>query len=118
MMLMMLACASYDFDPPEHPRHYRSESEASLDGGAPLMKSGFHAALMDTPYLCMDPITEQQTACPDERPADAHLSCDASGCHGDFDYSPGADRSARHLRGSDGPSCYSCHEKEWSSRQE
>jgi hypothetical protein len=116
MLLMLLACASYEFDPPDTPRHFERESEASL--GAPIMKSGRHAELMDTPFLCRDPASGAAVACPDARPADENLSCDASGCHGDFDYSPDADRSQRHLRGSDGPSCYSCHRQEWSGRQE
>ncbi|MFT5683598.1 MAG: hypothetical protein ACI8RZ_004530 [Myxococcota bacterium] len=117
MLLMMLACASYDFDPPDTPRHSEQESETDFNG-APIFKSGRHADLMDDPYLCKDPSTGNAVACPDTRPADENLSCDASGCHGDFDYSSGFDRSTRHLRGSDGPSCYSCHNQEWSGRQE
>ena len=117
MIVLMLACASYDFDPPEFPAHNETESEPSLEG-APIFKSGRHAELMEDPYLCLDPGNGNPVACPDERPADENLSCDASGCHGDFDYSPDYDRSKRHLRGSDGPSCYSCHEREWSNRQE
>lgn len=117
MVLILLACASYEFDPPDSPRHYKNESEAEFNR-APLMKSGQHAELMDVPFLCMDPTTGNAVVCPTTRPADENLSCDASGCHGDFDYSADADRSTRHLRGSDGPSCYSCHDKEWSSRQE
>ncbi len=117
MLLMMLACAGYDFDPPDLPRHDEQEDEAELNG-APLLKSGRHADLMDTPFLCRDPSTGDAVACPEARPADENLSCDASGCHGDFDYSPGYDRSTRHLRGSDAPSCYACHDREWSGRQE
>ncbi len=115
MILILLACPSYEFDPPDTPRHNDNESEASLDG-APIMKSGRHAELKDYPFLCTDPSTGKTVGCPTTgRPADENLSCDASGCHGDYDYSPDFDVSKRHIRGSDGPSCYSCHAREWSN---
>jgi len=114
----VLGCTSYDFDPPEHPLHEYQEDEFGVGPGSSLIKQGRHAALMRTPFLCLDTETGRAERCLDGRPEDDLLSCDASGCHGDFDYSTDADRDRRHLRGSDGPSCYSCHDKVWSSRQD
>lgn len=115
--LMLSACVGYNFDPPDLPPHDQLYDVADA-GQAPLVRAGRHAALMRTPFLCLDTQTGRAEACPDDRPEDPRLSCDAAGCHGDFDYAPGSDRSTRHLRGSDGPSCYSCHTDVWSSRQE
>ncbi len=93
------------FEPPTDPPH-----DVVEDGVA-------HARGMEVPFLCLDPSGAGFTDCPtDLRPVRGNLSCDASGCHGDHDYTPGADPTARHLLGSDGPSCYTCHEREWSEQ--
>lgn len=51
--------------------------------------------------------------CPDARPVDELLSCDATGCHGNYDFENSSATLVRDLEGSDGPSCYSCHDKKW-----
>lgn len=103
----LVACAPGSFDPPSAPAHDRYE-----DGYA-------HAAGKDVPFLCLDPSTGRRAACPDVWPDDPRqLSCDAAGCHGDHTYEPGLDPDGRHLLGSDGPSCNTCHGREWSGRKE
>ena len=96
---------NYD-DPPSEPAHTDSED-------------GFmHAEGKDTPFLCGDG-DGRHIACPDDiRPEPRNLSCDASGCHGAYEYDPSQPQDARDLRGSDGPSCYTCHGTEWSSRKD
>jgi len=90
------------FDPPAVPAHDDSE-----DGY-------LHARGKSSPYLCKDE-RGGTVSCPtDGRPVDERLSCDAAGCHGDAEYL--AVDEARHLLGSDGPSCFTCHDKEWSDR--
>lgn len=76
-----------------------------------------HARGLETPFLCLAPNGAAMVGCPDVRPPDAQLSCDASGCHGDFDYAPGTDPATRHVLGSDGPSCFGCHGQEWSNQK-
>lgn len=92
-----------DLDPPSHPVHDRDED-------------GFrHARRNETPYLCGDPGGGGAVTCPtDGRPAPDDLSCDAAGCHGGYDYTPDG---PRHLEGSDGPSCWTCHDQEWGQVQ-
>lgn len=102
---VLTACQARDFDPPTEPAHDRSED-------------GFlHARGYERPYLCSDPLTGDRVACPIGRPETVDLSCDAAGCHGDNDYSQPAD-VGRSLHGSDGPSCWTCHDREWSERTE
>ena len=93
------------FDPPEAHAHDKE------DDGV------YHARGLETPYLCRQP-GGGFGACPvGERPAPADLSCDAAGCHGDHTYGLDDDEPERHLLGSDGPSCWSCHaEREWRTR--
>lgn len=100
---VMSACES-DFEPPAIPVHNDRE-----DGY-------LHARDKDLPFLCTDPTTGQRVACPIGRPAVENLSCDAVGCHGDNDYSEVLPADERALHGSDGPSCYTCHNREWSAR--
>lgn len=90
-----------DFDPPAVPAHTDSED-------------GFlHARGKSTPFLCKSSSGATVTCPTDRRPADEQLSCDAAGCHGDTEYFA---NESRHLLGSDGPSCYTCHDQEWSDR--
>ncbi len=90
------------FDPPSEPPHDDRE-----EGYA-------HASGKSNPFLCKDSQGNYET-CPTDgnRPSARQLSCDASGCHGDNDFQQGADR---HLLGSDGPSCFTCHNREWNTR--
>jgi hypothetical protein len=70
---------------------------------------------MEHPFTCGDPAqpdAAEGVPCPAVRPVDDLLSCDASGCHGDFDFSEATSQN-RDLIGSDGPSCYACHGDEW-----
>ncbi len=73
-----------------------------------------HGVRLETPFLCGSSAEGRQGVdCPPDRPADDLLSCDAIGCHGGFDFAAPVELSQRHLRGSDGPSCYTCHGEEW-----
>ncbi len=105
--LLLLACNPYaSVDLPTSPAH-----DLDRDGW-------LHVDGDDDPYLCRDPDTLQLATCPWERPADALLSCDASGCHGDYDFSTNDPDYDRHLHGSAGPSCYACHDQVWSDKKE
>ncbi len=116
VLISLVGCVGLDFDPPDEPDHndYQGgelEPEAS---GANPWQGAYHARLYEEPFLCLDAQTGVAVTCPtDGRPDDKNLSCDAAGCHGDYDYSPDYDPAARQLHGSDGPSCYSCHGEEW-----
>lgn len=101
------------FDPPSEPPHNIVESDW-VDGEGQV--SAAHASGMSTPYLCHDPGGGRMVTCPDEPVAPPYASCDAAGCHGGFTYTEGADNPDRHLDGSDGPSCWTCHDREWSTR--
>lgn len=115
-MLLSLAssCSAASFDPPKLPSHERDE-----DGYQ-------HALGLDYPFLCPDPVNPLFGVECEVRPrsatvsvgtgdfGDAFLSCDAIGCHGGYDYrSPGGATPDRHLYGSEGPSCFTCHDREW-----
>ncbi len=103
--VLLLAACQPAFDPPSTPVHDRSED-------------GFmHARGHETPFLCFNPVSFEREACPSFRPERENLSCDAAGCHGDNDYVEGP-HIARSLNGSDGPSCWTCHNQEWSGRVE
>lgn len=97
------ACGRGSFDPPELPAHDDDEDGA------------LHAAGKEYPFLCGDPADPSRAIeCTGPRPGDALLSCDATGCHGSYDFSrPGGEVSGRHLFGSEGASCYTCHGTEW-----
>jgi hypothetical protein len=96
----VLSSCGWSFTPPEHPPHDVEE------GGV------MHARRLETPFLCGSAARpERGEACPPARPPDDRASCDASGCHGTFDFGDPAQR--RDLIGSDGPSCYTCHGREW-----
>lgn len=102
-VMALVACRARDFDPPDEPVHDVSED-------------GFlHARGQDLPFLCVDPATGDAGPCPIGRPEPVNLSCDAAGCHGDNDYTEPPD-AERALHGSDGPSCWTCHDQEWSRR--
>lgn len=101
MWLLLAACAApMDFDPPQS---HTVRQEGSL-----------HARGYEQPLLCGG-----QT-CPEDGgwPAESELSCDAYGCHGGntYDGQLSGVTPTRHLRGSDGPSCWTCHDQEWSGR--
>ena len=103
LALLAPACG-YEFLPPAHPAHDRPE------GGA------MHAARLEHPFSCGDPSGsgrgDRGVDCPETRPSDDQLSCDATGCHGGFDFTPET-RATRALIGSEGPSCYTCHGEKW-----
>lgn len=94
------------FDPPDNPPHDQIED-------------GFrHARGYEVPFLCKDPTRPGYSACPDDiRPLRENLSCDASGCHGDYSFTPSEPTEQRHLLGADGPSCWTCHDREWSDQR-
>ena len=74
----------------------------------------WHAYDNEYPFLCLD-ASGSPTTCPDDVwPETERLSCDAAGCHGSYDYDPATPQSSRNLDGSAGPSCWTCHDKEWS----
>ncbi len=104
-LALLVGCATPTFDPPDFPPHDESH-EGSM-----------HARRYESPFSCGDPSapnSEHGVTCSSARPADDLLSCDASGCHGSYTFdSGGPGPSERHLRGSEGPSCYTCHGKEW-----
>ncbi|MCB9745978.1 MAG: hypothetical protein H6740_25610 [Alphaproteobacteria bacterium] len=104
--LGLCACAQPDFGPPDEPPHNRYE-----DGVA-------HARGMETPFLCRSADGALMTCPTNGRPAPQQLSCDAAGCHGGASYSALDAPDTRHLHGSDGPSCWTCHNQEWSTRME
>ena len=98
------ACGRPEFTPPDDPPHVEEH------GGA------MHAIRAEDPFSCGiegSLRAKRGVPCPTERPADLLLSCDASGCHGTFDFSAPADTAVRELRGSEGPSCYTCHGEKW-----
>ncbi len=101
----VVGCASGTFDPPADPPHNDFE-----DGYA-------HASGKETPFLCRDPDGGNRVTCPDTRPEPRNVSCDAAGCHGDTEYALVVDPDGRHLYGSDGPSCWTCHDREWSDQK-
>lgn len=103
------ACPQSEFEPPAEPAHV-------------IEKDGFlHALRQKKPFLCGDAADvtgEVGVPCPPDRPADNLLSCDAIGCHGGFEFSQGQTDPTRHLRGSEGPSCYSCHDDKWNEKED
>jgi hypothetical protein len=118
LVLVLVACGP-SFEPPDMPPHNDLEGGEffSDDVQGYIYVEAWHAGRKEVPYLCGDPETGQAVTCPQERLADKHLSCDAAGCHGDFDFGGPAEDDSRHVRGSDGPSCYTCHTREWSTRK-
>jgi len=98
------ACGGPTFEPPDQPPHDVRE------GGH------LHAARFEDPFSCGDPAdpnARRGVPCPTERPEDARLSCDASGCHGGFRFGATTSTTVRELFGSEGPSCYTCHGEKW-----
>ena len=80
-------------------------------------ESGWHAEGYKTPYLCLD-ASGNTTTCPDDAwPDRSELSCDASGCHGTYDYDPATPQDGRALDGHMGPGCFECHEQEWNDKK-
>lgn len=115
LLTLLLACApAMELDPPSDPPHTDNESDF-VEGLGQVTAA--HARGKDDPFLCRDPETGDRVTCPDERPAAQNLSCDAAGCHGDTEFGWTLDED-RHLEGSDGPSCFMCHGREWSNRVE
>jgi len=109
--VMAVGCLP-SFTPPDAPKH-------DDDRGGHL-----HAALSETPFLCPDPANPplggrrennagMRCATSAARPQDVELSCDAMGCHGGYEYRDDPATALRHLRGSNGPSCYTCHGEVW-----
>lgn len=115
VLSVLVACGAKDgdYDPPSEPPHDDVESDW-VEGLGQV--SAAHARGKSTPFLCHDPESGDEVLCPLERPVDRALSCDAAGCHGDFEFVEGPDSPDRHVDGSDGPSCYTCHGTEWSTR--
>jgi hypothetical protein len=104
MCAALVACLPGPFGPPSVPAH------DVLEDGV------LHARGKDTPYLCVD-TTGKHGPCPEQRPSDARLSCDSSGCHGTFDYVVSIDDAERNVRGDNAPSCWICHDREWNERK-
>lgn len=102
-VLVAPSCGNPDFDPPElRPKH-----EVDQDGA-------LHAVRFDIPFLCGVKGDERQgVPCDTTRPARDLLSCDAAGCHGGYEFVESGPGSVRDLRGSEGPSCYTCHGRKW-----
>lgn len=102
---VFVGCASPSFDAvPELPAHEEEEDGAR------------HAVGKEYPFLC--PSTDDLRTgveCGSQVPqGDQNLSCDSASCHGGYDFrAPGAQAVGRHLRGAEGPSCYTCHDQEW-----
>lgn len=106
------ACAPpLELDTPDEPAHTDVESDWVAGLG---QVDAAHARGKDLPFLCSDDSGSVVT-CPTTRPANRNLSCDAAGCHGDTEFGVTPDED-RHLDGSDGPSCWLCHDQEWSTR--
>ena len=101
------ACGLPKFDPPDAPAHSKKED-------------GFlHGRRLESPFSCGDPQKPTRAvACPTERPPDELLSCDAIGCHGGFEFGAAPNPASRHLRGSEGPSCYTCHGNKWDEKED
>lgn len=122
------ACAPTTFTPPEWPKHDQEQDDF------------LHALGRDFPFLCPEPgsdparpqfgtecavrqrsaagSTAAGVAAAAADDADAFLSCDAIGCHGEYDYrAPGGAVVGRHVLGSEGPSCYACHERKWNKQE-
>lgn len=98
-MVHLACCGGLTFQPPTDPPHDNSEDGA------------LHPARNESPFLCGT--GERAMTCPPDRPAAAQLPCDASGCHGGYDFAASPPGFVRHLFGGEGPSCYSCHDDEW-----
>lgn len=75
-----------------------------------------HAFGSETPFLCRtedrEPVDcETLAAQLGDAFGNANYSCDSAGCHGSR--TPGGPLETRSLHGSEGPSCWTCHEDEW-----
>lgn len=108
LLVPLLTSCVPEFDPPSDPPHTEEDDEGAG-----------HARGLEEPFLCWDTQTGAPVDCETiDRPANRGLSCDASGCHGGYDFTAPAGTQERHLRGSDGPACSFCHEgeREWSLR--
>jgi hypothetical protein len=95
------------FSPPPHPPHEKKEDGA------------LHAMRLKDPFSCgTSARSEAGVACDTDgaRPPDDLLSCDALGCHGNFDYTLDTSMS-RALTGSEGPGCYTCHDDRWTKKK-
>jgi hypothetical protein len=102
---LLTGCGGPTFLPPAEPAH-------DVEHGG-----HYHAVRLEDPFSCGiagSPNAKRGTPCPTVRPQeDALLSCDASGCHGGFDFTAAAAAGLRELRGGEGPSCYTCHGEKW-----
>lgn len=106
-LLMTPACGEGPYGPPPVPLH-------------DVMEEGhLHARGHDTPYLCVSADFRVRESCPTgvELPLDRR-SCDSAGCHGTHETTQSSARAPRDLGGDEGPSCWSCHDREWSDRKE
>ena len=101
----LVACASPTFDAvPEFPAHEEEEDGAR------------HALGKEYPFLCpsSDDLRTGVECGTQALVGDQNLSCDSASCHGGYDFqAPGSQAVGRHLRGAEGPSCYTCHDEEW-----
>lgn len=105
LLLGALTACMPTFDPPAEPNH-----DFEVEDGAR------HPRGLEEPFLCRSD-SGAPVACDQlERPVNSQLSCDAAGCHGGFTFDGDYTNPDRHLHGSDGPSCWTCHDQEWSNR--
>lgn len=107
LLLAMTACGSTFDNVPANIQHVHEDDDGYM-----------HARSLENmlPYFCMEGtgVNRRQVPCPtDVRPDQRDLSCDASGCHGNYTYTPDFPASDRHLDGASGPSCFTCHDREW-----
>lgn len=83
-----------------------------------LQEGHLHARGHELPFLCLSEDLSQRQACPPSMPDPVRRSCDSAGCHGSFDYSAATSPDSRRLSGDAAPSCWDCHDREWSERKE
>lgn len=104
----LTACRQHPFAT-EQVLTIRKVHDAASDNGGYL-----HARSLEDmqPFFCL--VDGVQAPCPTgERPANGDLSCDAAGCHGDYDYQADTPVDSRQLHGGEAPSCFACHERNW-----